>query len=305
MSVMQQIRAIEQRLAETVIRSGAAYDDEECSSVPTGWPSVDVAIGGGLIRGALHEWFGVAEGRHEATQARGPEGTEWQRGSAWTPPLIMLIHLVRQVLNDQTFMRYAAWIGQRCIPYGGALIGSDGDRRLLERSIFIMAERPDDRLWAVDLALRCSAIGVVVADGSRFDMVATRRIQLVAKAHQTPALLVRPPWDVHELSAAQTRWLVRTEEGTKARRRGGTEGQRQEGTEEWKNEANTLNPRWRVELLRCKGRQAGAVQPSDSGLRGWTLEWDRGQGVVRVLTPLAGATGDAGLSANDRRAVQA
>jgi hypothetical protein len=329
MSLIQQIHAIEQQLGRTVIRSGAAHEHEECSFVSTGWPIVDTAIGGGLIKGALHEWFGVEES-DGATQPRSDEGSKKHREGAktpvhgwWIPPLLPLVHITRRVINGASTFHYAVWIGRRCVPYGGALIGSDGDKRLLERSIFVMAERPDDRLWAVDLALRCRAVGVVIADGSGFDMAATRRIQLVAKAHQSPVLLVRPPWEVHELSAAQTRWLVhwdkamerRSDEATKIASRVASARAEvldkkdakgwEEYTKGWNGESNILNPRWSVELLRCKGRQVGAIQQSDSGLHIWTLEWDRGQGVVRVLTPLAGATRHAGCSASKRQLIQA
>jgi protein ImuA len=124
---------------------------------------------------------------------------------------------------------------------------------------------------------------LVIADGSGFDMTATRRIQLVAKAHHTLALLARPPWEVRQLSAAQTRWLVRWEASA----------------EPVEDESPLLNPRWSVELLRCKGGQP-ECRP-----RVWAVEWDRGQGALRLLTPLAGATGDAGASTNDRRLKQA
>lgn len=290
MSLVDQIRAIERRLGGETVRSGAWHEDDDRFLVPSGFAEVDAALGGGLTRGALHEWFGVEES-DEATKRRSHEATKPRNYSTWTPPLLLIVYVVKRTMSGDSSLRCAVWIGRRCFPYGGALHGTDGDRRLLERSLFVVVDRADDRLWAVDLALRCPAVGVVVADGSGFDMAATRRIQLVAKAHRTPAFLARPPWEVRELSAAQTRWLVRWERGTEAPRHEGTKG--------GEDESNVLNPRWSVELLRCKGGQP-EYRP-----RVWALEWDRGQGALRVLTPLAGATGDAGTSTPTRRFRQA
>ncbi|MFO0874641.1 MAG: hypothetical protein U0575_11820 [Phycisphaerales bacterium] len=99
------------------------------------------------------------------------------------------------------------------------------DRTLLRASLFVdIAERiraggsnasgfgahePDARLWAIDLALRCTGVALVVADGRGLDMAATRRLQLAAEAGQTVGLLARAPDERATLSAAATRWLVR------------------------------------------------------------------------------------------------
>ena len=274
MSLAEQIRGIEQRFGQTAGRSRVSPENDDHSPLPIAWREIDAALGGGLSMGALHEWFGVAPskqfGAYQEDNTRRP---------AWTPPLLPLVHLVKQVISRSAFAQRVVWIGRRCFPYGSTLIGADGDRRLVERSVFVAADRPADRLWAVDLALRCPAVGVVVADGSGFDMAATRRIQLVAKAQHTPALLARPPWEVPELSAAQTRWLVRWAASSAS----------------VEQESHQINPRWSIELLRSKGGQA------ERRPRVWGLEWDRGEGAVRLSTTVACPTGDAGVSANDRR----
>jgi len=278
MSLAEQIRAIEERFGEAAVRSAAPREHEELSHLLTGWAEIDAALGGGLMMAALHEWFGVAPSKNFVA-CREDE----TRRHAWIPPLGPLVHLVRRAMSCETFSDHAVWIGRRCFPYGGVLLGAGGDRRLLERSIFVAVNGPADRLWVTDLALHSPAVGLVIADGSGFDMAATRRIQLVAKAHHKPALLARPPWETHELSAAQTRWLVRFE---------AVSGPVYE-------ESNSFNPRWSVELLRCKG-----MQP-DSCPCAWALEWDRGEGAVRLSTAVARQTGDAGDSTNDRRLKQA
>lgn len=287
MSLMEQIRAIEGRWGGETVRFGASHENDDRFLIPSGFAEVDAALNGGLTRGALHEWFGVEES-DAATKRRSDEEAGGRHG-VWTPPLLPIVYLIKQTMSGDSSLRCAVWIGRRCFPYGTALLDADGGLGLLERSLFVTVDRADDRLWTVDLALRCPAVGVVVADGNGFDLAATRRIQLVAKAHQTPAFLVRAPWEVRELSAAQTRWMVRWEKATKRRS--------DEATKEWEDEAELINPRWSVELLRCKGRQPE--------YRSGVWVWDRGQGAFRVLTPLAGATGDAGTSTPMRRLRQA
>lgn len=221
--------------------------------ISTGWPPVDVALGGGLLCGALHEWFGLTHL---------PDG---QRPAApWSPPLCVLVHLAWRAIEASSSSLWTVWIGKRCFPYPGILVRDDGnDRRLLERSVFVDPRDTSSRLWTIDLALRSPVVGVVIADGSKFQMAATRRVQLVAKANRTCALLVRPPWEQGELSAAQSRWLIRWEPSTH------------------NDAAFPVNPRWSVRLLRCKG-----VQPDQA--RGvWALEWDRATSTVGLSAPMA------------------
>ena len=136
------------------------------------------------------------------------------------------------------------WVGRRCMPY----LWVRGAARIVRRSIFI--DPPDDaRLWTIDLAARCPAVAVVVADGSALDMAATRRIQLAAEAGSVPVFCARPPCEIKSLSAASTRWRVRCVPTT-----------------------TDKNPRWIVKLLRCKG-----MQPE---------EWNRAQGGVVVPAAL-------------------
>jgi protein ImuA len=162
------------------------------------------------------------------------------------------------------------------------------DRRLLEASLFV--DPPDDAacVWAIDLALRAGGgeghggngggggdggVALVIADGSRLDMSASRRLQLAAEAGARAAeargtphvggigLILRPPWERKQLSAAATRWMVHP--STPAA------------------DVPVNQPRWNVELLRCKG-----MQPPPDGRREWTLELDRAGRVVCVFPPL-------------------
>lgn len=230
----------------------------------TGWPAVDEAIGGGLLEGGLHEWIGVAS----PNQDRSVSGGDQRRQSrTWSPPLCVLVHLAWQSLLASSHLRWTVWVGQRCFPYPSVMVKDRGtDRRLLDRSLFIMPRNAEGRLWAADIALRSPAVGAVVVDGNTFSMAATRRMQLLAKEHRTLALAVRPTWEQGELSAAHSRWHI-----------------------SWRAFLNTTQqaahrPQWSLRLLRYKG------QPPQRGFDQWVLEWDSGAGALNLFTEVAHST---------------
>jgi len=261
-ALVEKIRAIE--------RKHVCCDDarKQLGQVlSTGWADVDTALGGGLPRGGLHEWFGIAP-------ALGSDQVELRNQKQWRPPVGALIHCAWCVLDTGEPGRWAVWIGRRCFPYPAALLRRGGaDRLLLERSLFLAPRNPTDRLWAIDLALRSLAVGVVVADGSGFDMTATRRIQLVAKNEASQAFLVRPPWEQVELSAAYSRWLVRNVVADD-------------------DKAGATNPAWIVELLRCKGVH---WKPATNI---WRMEWNRADCTLRQSTSVADPAGAAQTSSS-------
>jgi len=224
--------------------------------IATGWRDIDSALGGGIAAGALHEWFG--------------DGDEESRNSPWLPPLAVLSHVAhRATLTDR---RSTIWVGRHCWGYAPALIGADESKRsFVERSILIDATTLDERAWAIDLALRCPAIAAVIADGTGLKLAITRRLQLAAASGGALCLLLRPPWELSELSAAKTRWRVRSE--------------RSENTE----------PRWTVELLRCKG-----VRPMrEEGAR-WIVRLEDETGHVSLVAA-AGERCDSAEGSSERR----
>jgi hypothetical protein len=278
-SLSERLRAIE--------RGG----DAQRSPAPvlaTGWDAVDARLGppiagqpaltwspGGLLTGAVHEWCGLAD----------PQG---QPLATWTPPLCLLMHLVRQALRQRAGQ--AVWIGREAWPYPLAL--ASADRALLERCLFVdvraaqvdagragaaraghggrsqRVARDSAGLWAADLALRCPAVSVVVLDASGLSMAGTRRLQLAAEAGQSLGLLARPPQESMQLSAAQTRWRVQVAPSPRDR------------------------PRWRLSLLRAKGAAAAVQAVADHG--DFLLEWSRATtDVVCLSADVAGGPGAA------------
>ncbi|HMN41280.1 MAG TPA: hypothetical protein PKE29_10570 [Phycisphaerales bacterium] len=251
--------------------------------ISTGLTDLDNALPGrGLTCAGIHEWFGLSDPdqvsqhrvpRHPVSDSArvprhsvaGSDGspqhsmTDSDRvprhsvaGSSWSPPLTILSLLATRALaalDDSTHTPASCliWIGRAVWPYAPTL-----PRPALDRSLFIHAPRPADRLWAADLALRSRVAAAVVLDASTFDLPSTRRLQLAAESASASkevgglCLLARPPWERSTLSAATTRWNI----------------------------CRAVSPhharRWSVELLRCKG-----VRPTDhvhAQTRAWTLE---------------------------------
>lgn len=195
--------------------------------------------------------------------------------SEWTPALSLMTQCVSKSLVSRPAhhaqISGIVWVGHRVWPCPAFLrhcdamsdCDSSGNEpnssalahRVASQSIFVDAPTPFERVWSIDLALRSTHGCVVIADGSGFDMAATRRLQLASQESGGICLLARPPWEVSELSAATTRWMVRC----------------------------AVSPihtrRWTVELLRCKGMQPSLL----ANLRPWTVEHDHATRSLRVV----------------------
>ena len=232
--------------------------------VPTGWRAVDEGLGGGLARGALHEWCGLVD-----AQGRGAPPKPWRL--QWAPPLFLLMHLATRGLEDARARAQdgeetrVLWIGRKVWPYPNALAAES--RALLSQSVFVDPPDEQSRLWAIDLALRCPSVTAVVADGQGLRIAHSRRLQLAAEAGGTLALLARPAWELPELSTATTRWRI------------------------WRAAArdDARRPRFELELVRRKGSDPASIERSRLGLdplkhRGrWLVEWNREAGAVLEL----------------------
>lgn len=231
-------------------------------AIAIGIPELDAALpGGGLARGGVHEWIGVQEMEGDPPLRATRAGRV-----AWSPPLTLLIEIAHSAAaSSRDDGGRFVWIGEGVRPYAASLMGCGGSGApmRLDKCLFVRAQRPADRLWATDLALRSRGAAVVIADGSGFDLAATRRLQLAAEAGGGLCLLARPPWERRELSAAATRWLVSDVA------------------------CSSVNRRWTVELLRCKG-----LRPAPSAGRAWVLERDRATRSVRVVADVLDRPGE-------------
>jgi protein ImuA len=154
--------------------------------VALGIADIDAALGGGLARGALHEVSAASEA-HLAAATGFALGLTCERG-----------HL--------------CWIAEdMALAESGALHGGGLDAFGLapERLLTVAAARPRDLLWAMEEALRCRAMAVVIGEWRHgvIDPVAVRRLSLAAAESGALALMLRAaPAD--DASTAATRWIV-------------------------------------------------------------------------------------------------
>lgn len=212
---------------------------------------------GGLRLSGIHEFFGPVAPGPVVSPASGSDGKSMppQPGRVTSRPatgadrasrpLCLLVHLARQGAIE--LGGHIVWVGRRCWPNPQFLAHA----RILDRCLFVDAAAGGDRLWAIELSMRCPAVASVVGDAEAFNISATRRLELVARECNCLTLLARPDSEQAHASAAMTRWAIHP------------------------RVCESLHPAWMLELLRCKGRQR--AQGSF-----WPLEWDCAKGAVTI-----------------------
>jgi len=118
-----------------------------------------------------------------------------------------------------------------------------------ERLILVRAHRPAEILWVIEEALRCRGLAAVLGEVDALSLAAARRLQLAARKSGVTALLLRHGAKA-PVTTAVTRWHVATAPGPK-------------------QEAN-LAPRWRVDLVRCRGLLHG----EEGYVSRWHVAWE-------------------------------
>ena len=163
--------------------------DIDYGAIPFGIPPIDQALGSGLARGALHE---VAAASESALAA----ATQFALG------------LASHVQDPRAMVWIAEERGliENGAPYGPGL---DDLGLAPERLVTVAAARPRDVLWAMEEALRCRAVGMVIGEmrPRGIDQVATRRLALAAAAGSARGLILYTAPD-DAPSAAVTRWII-------------------------------------------------------------------------------------------------
>jgi protein ImuA len=190
-----------------------------------GNPVIDEALGGGLGSSALHEIAAAREA--EVASASGfalalaARMTSGRRAPAATANSCRVPEDERAVLLPASG-RNVIWIAEDLsLIENGALYGPalDGIGIAPERLITVAAARMRDVLWAMEEALRCRAVGMVVGEmrPGGIDQVATRRLALAAAAGNALGfILYTAPDDAP--SAAVTRWIIGTAASLNAER---------------------------------------------------------------------------------------
>jgi protein ImuA len=165
---------------------GAALD--QAKPLAFGDPAIDAPLGGGLMRGVLHELA------TKAPLATAPLGCVLALIARTTGPLVLVLHEPAATEDGA--------------PYGPGLsaFGVAPERLIIAR-----VRRPEQVLWAMEQALRLSALAAVIGEirgaTRAVDLVATRRLALAAGKSGVPAFLVRAGAAPGAIAAA-TRWII-------------------------------------------------------------------------------------------------
>ncbi len=209
--------------------------------LPLGAPLLDAHLpGGGLPLGALHEIEGAR--------------AEWDDAVAAAFCLALAAPLLAARAGP------ILWIARRTDLCGSGIasLGLDPGR-------FILVQAGGDKavLWAMEEGLGCPRLAAVIGEAAELERSAGRRLQLAAEAGSVSAFLLRrrllAPRRSVPPSAARTRWRVAPAASAAALL-----------------PELPGRPRWRVELLRCRG-----AAPGD-----FLVEWDDATGGFALAVAL-------------------
>lgn len=104
----------------------------------------------------------------------------------------------------------ALWVSQRCLKldHGGLLnAGLSALRRRAMPVVEVRTGKLREALWAVEEAIRCSAVSLVIAEIEGIDFTSSRRLTLASNRHGVPAILLLP-YTCEGSTAASARWRV-------------------------------------------------------------------------------------------------
>jgi hypothetical protein len=164
---------------EHMARSAHAGDQAGPAAQPTGFADFDALLpGGGWPVGAITELMPETQGIGE---------------------LSLLLPALGKLSRAG---RYLVWIAPPCLPYPPALAQHG---LVLHRLVLVQAHDAQAVLWAAEQALRCPAVGAVLAWPAALDERRVRRLQLAAETGGSCGLLYRPPTAARQPSPAALR----------------------------------------------------------------------------------------------------
>src|SRR5438477_12475865 len=190
--------------------------------LPSGVAAIDRALpGGGLAWGAVHGILGI--------------GGDEEDGAAACGFIAGLLARLR--------MGPVLWCVKRPDLYGPGLLAHGLDPA---RLVIVTAPRDEDILWAIEEGLRAPGLVAVIGEIGRLPLVAGRRLPLAAERPGITAFLLRPRRNSEDAarererpSAAVTRWRIAALPAREV--------------DDLRLRQLIGQPRWRVELLRCRG----------------------------------------------------
>lgn len=259
-------------------------------TIPFGLPTIDAALpGGGLARGALHE-----------VASRGADIEHGAGAALFVAGILARASTARNGMGGNTSTPAAAepgyvlWVLHQPDLFAPALAGVGLHP---DRVIYAQADRPAEVLLAMEDALRHHGlVGVVGELSGRFTLTASRRLQLASEAIGVPAFVLRRSRrhndpELAEPCAAVSRWRVGAIPSPPA-------------LPHAPDVPGLSRPRWRLELMRCRGAEAKSwiVEACDAqGRLGLPTEFSDRPAQARPPSPLS--SGDEGT--NRRRGAAA
>ena len=193
----------------------------------------------GLMPGGLHEAAGAAPGDGPAAAA-----------------------FLAALLARRRDGRRAVLVCQsRTSPFGRLYGPGWRDLGLEPADLLLLSARRDrDIAWAMEEGLRSASLAAVLGEVESLDFTLSRRLALAARESLTPALLLRRD-GLGPASAAFSRWRVAA----------------LAGRADPFDEAAPGLPRWRLDLLRCRGGRPAICD----------VEWNRETADFGVAAALA------------------
>ena len=117
-----------------------------------------------------------------------------------------------------------------------------------EQFFFIDLSRQKDVLWAIEEALKCDSLSVVVGELTELSFTETRRLQLAVEQSRVTGFIHRYNPKKENVTACVTRWKIRPL------------------TSETDGMPGVGFPRWNVQLLKVRNGKPGT----------WQIEWSAG-----------------------------
>jgi protein ImuA len=228
--------------------------------LPFGIAAIDQVLpGGGLALGALHEILGVGgdeeDGALAAAFAAGILGRLGLHRTPGTPALAGGRPGAPPPAGEGRGGGMVQWCLPRPDLYGPGLAAHGLDPA---RLVLVRAPRDAEILWAMEEGLRAPGIAAVVGEVGSLAAVASRRLQLAAERSGITAFLLRRWRDggqaAHERAlpnAAVTRWRIAALP-----------------SKSLPGEPGVGRPRWRVELLRCRGGEPACWEVEEADATG-------------------------------------
>ena len=203
--------------------------------LPFGVAAIDrVLPDGGLARGALHEILGAGGDEEDGALAAA-----------------FAAGILGRLAGDGTVL----WCLPRPDLYGHGLAAHGLDPAHI---VLVRAPRDSEILWAMEEGLRTPGIAAVVGEVGTLAAVASRRLQLAAERSGITAFLLRRWRDSGQAArernlpnAAVTRWRIAALPSQPLR-----------------GEPGVGRPRWRVELLRCRGGEPACWEVEEADATG-------------------------------------